>query len=233
MTQGSIQGRDAFLDQIASKLGRPASQKVEKPDWHYKPQWEVYRNYTSEDLLAVFLKACEKQGTEVCMTSSSDLTEGLSAMMAAFGGGPVIASRDNRFGEYGIESFLRGKETYFWDVGKSEVNIEQAKQANIGISFADQALAESGTTVFYHNRENARSISMLPKTSIVIFSKNSIVPRLTQAAKTVADRVKNGEQIEGYINMVSGPSNSADIEMNMVVGVHGPIKVGYIILEDK
>jgi L-lactate dehydrogenase complex protein LldG len=231
--QGSIQEKEAFLNVISSKLGRSQPSNVQKPNWRYRPQWEVYKDQSQDEILEIFIKSCERQGTKVALATSSTLVEHLSNMIEAFGGGPLIASSDGRFEEHGLESFLKEKGTFFWNLRLGDYNIEQAKQANIGLSFSDRALAESGTTVFYHNKENARSISLLPKISIVIVYKSSIVPRLTQALKEIGDRVKAGEQIESYINMVSGPSNSADIEMNMVVGVHGPIKVGYLILEDK
>jgi L-lactate dehydrogenase complex protein LldG len=230
--KGEIHGRDRFLKTISTKLGRPKASRVEEPSWNYKPQWEVYKDHSQDELLDVFLTSCERQGTEVKLASAANLEAKLSEMIQGFGGGPIVASSDQRFEKNGIRAFLNSLDTFFWDVKLGEYNLEMAKKANIGISFSDQALAESGTTVFYHNQENARSISLLPKISIVIVRISEIVPRLTQVTKVIGDRVKQGESIESYINMVSGPSNSADIEMNMVVGVHGPIKVGYLILED-
>ncbi|WEG10936.1 lactate utilization protein C [Pullulanibacillus sp. KACC 23026] len=233
MTKGVIQGREKFLSSIANKLGRAKPERVEEPSWTYKPQWEVYKKATQDELLEVFLQSCKRQGTDVVMTSLDHLKVNLAEMIQSYGGGPIVASNDPRFESIGIRDFLSELDTYFWNLRLGDFNIEQAKQATIGISFSDQALAESGTTVFFHNKEKARSISLLPKVSIVLLNKSSIVPRLTQVTKTIGDRVKQGETIESYINMVSGPSNSADIEMNMVVGVHGPIKVGYLILEDQ
>src|SRR5699024_7120186 len=102
---------------------------------------------------------------------------------------------------------------------------------NVGVFFSDISLAESGTVVQFNDRNIARSVSLLPAVYIAIVPKASIVPRMTQAMYGIHKQAVDGEEIATCINFISGPSNSADIEMNIVEGVHGPVKAVYLVVD--
>lgn len=235
---GTIQNREAFLGKIASRLGREQKMAVERPVWNFHPQDEVLKGTTQDELVDVLREQCKNIHTNFVMTSTSKLSKILKEVVNQNGGGPIVTWKDERFSQFGLEKLMKeewpqeGMDLHIWDHTKGKENITKAEVANVGITISDITLAESGTAVFFSSKDKGRTVSFLPSTSIIIVPKSSIVPRMTQAARIINEKVKNGEQIASCINFITGPSNSADIEMILVIGVHGPIKATYIIVDD-
>ncbi|WP_233713693.1 LutC/YkgG family protein [Lederbergia citri] len=236
---GTIQNRDAFLNKIASRLGRNRFlTTVERPEWSYHPQDTVLKDADADELLEALKTQCTTIHTDLIETNKAGLIDTLRKIVSEYGGGSIVAWKDTRFEQYGLSPLFdtiwpsENIDVHQWNPEAGEENIQLAEKANIGITISDITLAESGTAVQFSNKNRGRTVSFLPLKSIIIIPKSSIVPRMTQAAKIIRERVKNGEHLASCINFITGPSNSADIEMNLVVGVHGPVKAAYIVIKD-
>ncbi|MCG6170506.1 lactate utilization protein C [Anoxybacillus sp. LAT_35] len=219
---------EAFLQRIASRLGRDVRTSVERPQWRHAPQQTVFQGYSQNELLDVLKQQCTRIHTTLVETNSDELYGTLQQVIDAHGGGPIVVANDERYEQFGLSSFLQREDVYVWDATRGRDNIEAAERANIGMTWSDMTLAESGTVVLLNNRDQGRTISFLPTTYVALIPKSTIVPRMTQAAHIIREK-----RVPSCINFITGPSNSADIEMNLVVGVHGPVKATYIVITDR
>ncbi|MBS2968128.1 lactate utilization protein C [Metabacillus sp. KIGAM252] len=237
---GTIKNKESFLNNIAQNLGRPRRSKgVLRPEWKHRPQDGVLQGLNQDELLEVLKEQCIRIHTTYRETNSLGLYETLKDTVMEYGGGPVITWDDPRFREFGLSSLINDDlpredvKTHIWDTKLGDENIKKAEEANVGITFSDQTLAESGTVVLFSGSGKGRSVSLLPATYIAIIPKSTLVPRITQTAQKIHMQIQAGEEVASCVNFISGPSNSADIEMNLVVGVHGPIKATYIVVGDR
>lgn len=236
---GTIHNREAFLDKIAARLGRERrTSETTHPEWKYQPQHKVLQNADKDALLEVLKDQCAKIDTDLIVTNLTSLPDRLNKIVAEYGGGPVVTWKDRRFLEYGLSGLFHEEwpkeniEVHEWDYEKGEENIKAAEKAHIGIAISEITLAESGTVVHFTGKDKGRTLSFLPLKSIILVPKSTLVPRMTQAAQIIRQNLKNGEPLSSCINFITGPSNSADIEMKLVVGVHGPVNAAYIVIED-
>lgn len=239
MTKGEVKNREAFLDKIAKNLGRERIRhEVKLPRWKQQVQWRVLANQSQEQLVDTLERQCDFIHTDLVKTTESNLGAVLLEVIKEYGGESIMTWADPRFTSFGLQDQFSSWATEDvhvkqWDAADGAESIRLAEKADVGITFSDITLAESGTVVLFSDKGKGRSVSLLPATYIAIVPKSTLVARLSQATREIHQLVEDGKQVPSCINFISGPSNSADIEMNLVVGVHGPIKATYIIVEDR
>lgn len=232
----TIKNRESFLNHVAEQLGRKRRTKVTRPTWSVQPQLDVHKDLSQDELIDVLKKQCEVIHTQFKRTTTDQLSHVLKETIQAYQGKSIVIPKDKRNDQYGLTSFfnklqLNGLDIHLWDGLNGKEHVEFAEQADIGITFSDLTLAESGTVTLFHNKANGRTLSLLPQSYIAIIPSSTLVPRFTQAAQFIRERRKNGEDVPSCVSFVSGPSNSADIEMNLIVGVHGPVAATYIVVD--
>lgn len=106
-----------------------------------------------------------------------------------------------------------------------------AIEAGIGVSGVDYALADTGTLVLLARTGQARSISLLPPVHVAIVKPDQIVSGLDDLFQLL--RFEKGvNDLGSAVTFITGPSRTADIELTLVVGVHGPQELHVILLKN-
>lgn len=233
----NIHNREAFLANLYDKLGtRPADPKAHP----YVPVNDLATTHladkSTDELLAICKERVKEIHTELIEISSDQLLETLSSLIEQSGGGNILLPTDPRFSKALLNDLEEKypKQLHYWKEGNEyrEENIKHAEEANIVIAHANFLLAESASIVVETSPGQGRALHFLPTHYISLIKKSSIVPRSTQAAAYYADKIEQGDHVGSAIHFISGPSNSGDIEMQLVVGLHGPLKMYYVVLED-
>ncbi|HXT62986.1 MAG TPA: lactate utilization protein [Pyrinomonadaceae bacterium] len=98
-------------------------------------------------------------------------------------------------------------------------------QFNVGITTAQAAIAETGTLVLEQASERNRLISLLPPVHIAIVNAVDVCATLREAIS----RVRATCETSPAITFITGPSRTADIELTLTIGVHGPKEL-YVIV---
>ena len=99
----------------------------------------------------------------------------------------------------------------------------------LGITGSFCALAETGTIVLLSGEKEHATTSLLPETHVAVVSRKRIVVSMEDVWDLVRTEVG---KLPRQVNFVSGPSRTADIEMTLVYGAHGPFRVHIILTDD-
>lgn len=100
---------------------------------------------------------------------------------------------------------------------------------DVGITSVQIGIAETGTLVLESDSERHRLISLVPPVHIAIVEARNIVQTLGDALNYV--QREGARAMSRAITFITGPSRTADIELTLAIGVHGPKEL-YVIIDE-
>jgi len=133
----------------------------------------------------------------------------------------------------------RGLDVHELPAGETAVAAERERLraitagADFGLTGVDLAVAETGTLILVSGTGRPRSTSLLPPCHIAVFDRTALVESLRQVGVFLEAWHRDGAPpaTGAVINFITGPSRTADIELTLTRGVHGPKEVHAIFVE--
>lgn len=227
---------EEFLKPISQALGRtepPAS--IEPCEATKAPLPGDYLDYSTEELAQWFTEEATKMGTIVREAKPEEVSQVVLNLVNEIGqGGHIVYSDVPEIDGFGIPEVLNNAsfEAVRWNPTSREKSMGRAESADIGITFASAGIAETATIMQRCAEKSGRAVCLLPIGHIALLRKSTIFPYMTQLMDDWEKRIAGGEEMPSNVTFISGPSNTADIELVRVVGVHGPVYASVVLIDD-
>ena len=107
---------------------------------------------------------------------------------------------------------------------------EEPDAASVTAAFG--AVAETGTLVLVSGDDSPTTLNFLPENHIVVLWADRISGDYEAQWSALRDRYGEGA-LPRTVNLVTGPSRSADIEQTIQLGAHGPRRLHIVIVDER
>ena len=223
-------GRDAFLIRVreAANQGR---------------QYRVHLQSVPNEIgyLGADGDLCERLAAEVNAVGGeayvvADLAAAgrqLHSLLAEIGAHSAVCWKHELLDRMGLAELLAapGVALLDYDVLAALPAEERRKQllaCDVGITSCDWAIAETGTLVMCSRPGQERLASLIAPMHIAVVERRQIVPDLIDAIA-----VLGSEGLPSNVTLITGPSKTGDIELQLTTGVHGPGKWRVIVVNER
>jgi L-lactate dehydrogenase complex protein LldG len=194
----------------------------------------LYRLNSQEERIDKFLSIWEALGGKGIKAATSE--EAAKALTEWFGDQPEWASSQAIYAWSDLPVMARScldslgwlSRSYSELAGQGTELAAAIGQAELGITGADYGIAQSGTLVLRSSAKRGRAVSLVPPRHLAFIPGSVILDSLDQVMEKLGKTVHPPAAIE----LISGPSRTSDIEMDLSIGVHGPIEVYVIVMTD-
>jgi L-lactate dehydrogenase complex protein LldG len=132
-----------------------------------------------------------------------------------------------------VEAALKGVKHRFVEELDASEAVGVISKADVGITWAQFGAARQGCIVEVAYDDAIKLASSLPRLHVALISSRDLLPDFSDAVARIAELLRDDsrETRKPVVSIISGPSKTADIEMRLVYGVHGPHALHVILLD--
>jgi len=185
-------------------------------------------------LIVSFVREAQAGGTEVFQPGTPDRAEETLIDLLKQAGQQAITWSDEDLLVYHIrELLLRANVTRHVPNLAREPMLRRQRWQNldgirVGLTGALAGVADTGSIVIQSGAHQSRAASLLPETHIALLPADRLYP--TMASFFVAHSPQELTAHSSNLVFITGPSRTADIEMIITRGVHGPKRLCVVLL---
>ncbi len=218
--------RTEFLDKVRHRTRSGKYQPTRAPDVAWTPEGSPREREPIEDPFARFLEELEAVGGRGKKVETPGEARGYILSLAEERNAKLVVRWDvEELEELGFDGTLEeaGTEVAVWrglDNGR-----EVAAGADLGITTAEWAIAETGSLVLAGGPGMGRSVTLLPPVHVAVVP----VDRVLRTVPEVIQKYSDGN-LPANLTFHTGPSRTGDIEMTLSIGVHGPGEVHVVLV---
>lgn len=220
-----------FINLLATRLGRSTPTSAPEPVAFDIPTYQV----SDQEQVTEFLNNWQTLGGKGAVVKSTE--EAVQYLQEWFGNLPLDQPNQQSIISWNLLPAVA--ESAFSSLNWPLLRYAQAApapqdrhklagQAELGVTGADWGIALSGTIVTTSNPQRGRAVSLLPPRHLTFLETS----KLRNTTADILSEVAASGNPPAALEFITGPSRTSDIEMDLSIGVHGPIEVYVLLIDD-
>ncbi len=219
----SEQSRNRIFARLSAGIRQPSTSVPQ-------PAPMPTKTYSRTDKIEKLKTLMEAMRTEVHITSAQNWIHQLDE---------ILRKRELKSLVYPPQTTLGDALESHWEDDKSDLpqlipyekKIEDFKDQlftiDAGITSTAGAIADPGALILWPSEKEPRLMSLVPSIHIAVLEADKIFSSFLEAMQ----KEKWSTKMPTNVVLISGPSKTADIEMTLAFGVHGPRELIVLILD--